>query len=190
MGPMIAVGLQQLRVIRQNPPVGSEPPRAIRPRDKVTQRVASSWHIRDPIEGTRHPQGSYLSLDQEVSFMPLYVGWHLVIRVFPPGITQKSLLKPPGQDLMGGIGPCVILWRGTCPSWLSPTNGDPGSTQILTWHYGVKSQTVSQLMNSATTPTGQVLIVQPLQVIKILTDGVRAQATPPFDNPNRIVGLH
>jgi hypothetical protein len=54
--------------------VGSELPRATRARDEVTQRVASSWHIRGPIEGTRHPQASYLSPDWEVSFMPLCVG--------------------------------------------------------------------------------------------------------------------
>jgi hypothetical protein len=31
------------------------------------------------------------------------------------------------------------------PCCLSPTNGDPGSTQILTEHHGAKSQTISQL---------------------------------------------
>jgi hypothetical protein len=56
-------------------------------------------------------------------------------------------MKTPGPDLIegGGISPCLILWRGTCPSWLSPSNGEPVSTQILTWHYGAQSQTVSQL---------------------------------------------
>jgi hypothetical protein len=31
----------------------------------------------------------------------LHVGWHLVIRVFPIGITRESHKKPPGQDLPG-----------------------------------------------------------------------------------------
>jgi hypothetical protein len=35
-------GLPKLRVLRQNPPVGSAPPRANRARDKATQRVVSS----------------------------------------------------------------------------------------------------------------------------------------------------
>jgi hypothetical protein len=29
-----------------------------------------------PIKGTQHPQASYLSPDQKVSFTPLRVGWH------------------------------------------------------------------------------------------------------------------
>jgi hypothetical protein len=68
--PTIAIGMQQLRVQMQNPPVGSAQPRANRARDKVTQRVASSWHTQGPIEGTHHPEASYLSLDREASFMP------------------------------------------------------------------------------------------------------------------------
>jgi hypothetical protein len=52
-------------------------------------------------------------------------------------------MKPPDSDLMGGICPCLVQWRGTCPGWLSPSNGDLGSTQILTQHYGVQSQTDS-----------------------------------------------
>jgi hypothetical protein len=39
---MIIVGLPKLRVLRQNLPVGSAPPRANRARDKVTEMVASS----------------------------------------------------------------------------------------------------------------------------------------------------
>jgi hypothetical protein len=77
IGPRNIVGLQQVRVLTQNPPVGSVPPRVNRAKDKVTQRVASSWCIRGPIEGTRHPQPFYLSPSREVSFMPLRVGWHL-----------------------------------------------------------------------------------------------------------------
>jgi hypothetical protein len=40
----------------------------------MTQGVPSSWHIWSPTEETRHPQASYLSLGQEISFMPLCVG--------------------------------------------------------------------------------------------------------------------
>jgi hypothetical protein len=61
---------------------------------------------------------------------------------------------------------------------------------FLAWHYGAKSQTVSQLSNSITTPTRQVPVVQPLRVIKTPKDGVSAHAAPPSDNPNRTVGLH
>jgi hypothetical protein len=42
MGYTIVVGLPMLRVQRQNPPVGSEPPRVTRVRDEVTQRMASN----------------------------------------------------------------------------------------------------------------------------------------------------
>jgi hypothetical protein len=66
-------------------------------------------------------------------------------------------VKPPSPNLIGegGISPCLILWRGTCPGWLSPPNGDPGSTQILTWHCGAQSQNISQLASSGTMPTGK-----------------------------------
>jgi hypothetical protein len=51
-------------------------------RDEVTQRVASSWCIRSPIEGTRHLQALYLSLEQVVSITPLRVGGHRAIQIF------------------------------------------------------------------------------------------------------------
>jgi hypothetical protein len=70
-GHMIIMGLPILRVRRRNPPDTSETHRATRVRDKVTQRVASNWHIWSPIEGSRCPQALYLSLEQGVSFMPL-----------------------------------------------------------------------------------------------------------------------
>jgi hypothetical protein len=57
-------------------------------------------------------------------------------------------------------------------------NDDSGSTQILTQYYGAQSQTVSPLESSGTTPTRQVLAVQPLRVIKILEDGVGAFVAP------------
>jgi hypothetical protein len=90
----------------------------------------------------------------------------------------------------GGTSPYLILWRGTCPGWLSPMNGDPGSTQILTRHCGAKSQTISQLTNLRTASTRQVSTVQPLWVIKTLVDRVGVQATPPSNNLDRTMGLH
>jgi hypothetical protein len=81
MGHTIVVGLPVLRVRRQNPLVGSELLGATRARDEATQEVASDWHIRSPIEGIEHPQASYLSPAQVVSFMPLRVGWHRAIQV-------------------------------------------------------------------------------------------------------------
>jgi hypothetical protein len=46
--PQLPNGLPKLRVLRQNLPVRSAPPRANRVRDKATQRVASSWHFLGP----------------------------------------------------------------------------------------------------------------------------------------------
>jgi hypothetical protein len=69
-------------------------------------------------------------------------------------------------------------------------NGDQGSTQILTRHCTGKSQTISQLVNSVTTPTRQVPDVQPLRVIETPDDGVGAHDTPLFDNRDRTVELH
>jgi hypothetical protein len=116
--------------------------------------------------------------------MPIRVGWQLAIQVFPLGITQERRLKLPSLELIreGGISPCLVRWRGTCPGWLSPVNGDPGSTQILTRHYGAKAQTVSHPVNSWIAPTRQVPIVQPLRVIETPMDGVGAQVMPPSDN--------
>jgi hypothetical protein len=91
-------------------------PIANRARDKATQMVANIWHTQGTIDGTQHPQALYLSPGQEVSFTPLRVGWHLAIRVLPIGITWECRLKPPSPDLPrgGGIGHCLVLWRGTC----------------------------------------------------------------------------
>jgi hypothetical protein len=57
----------------------------------------------------------------------------------------------------GGIIPCLILWSGTCPSWLSPPNSNLGSTQILIQHYSAQSHTVIQLASLGTTLTGKSL---------------------------------
>jgi hypothetical protein len=43
MGPMIVMGLLELRVLRQNLLGSSAPPRGNRARDKVIQRIDSSW---------------------------------------------------------------------------------------------------------------------------------------------------
>jgi hypothetical protein len=72
MGHMIIVGPPMLRVHRQNPLDGSEPPRATRVRDEATQGVATTWNLWSPIEETWYPQASYLSLDREVSFTPIF----------------------------------------------------------------------------------------------------------------------
>jgi hypothetical protein len=119
MGPMIVVGLQQLRVQRQNPPAGSTLPRANGARDEATQRVANSWHIPDPIEGPRHPQASHLSTSREVSFMPLRAGLHLAVWVFPARDYPRMLLETTWLGFIGGwgggINPYLVLWRGACP---------------------------------------------------------------------------
>jgi hypothetical protein len=73
-------------------------------RDDATQRVASSWNTWGPIEGSQHPQASYLSPGQEVSFTFLCVGWYLAIQVLPIRITQERHLKLPSLDLIGGGG--------------------------------------------------------------------------------------
>jgi hypothetical protein len=59
----------------------------------VTQRVACNGHIWCPIEGIRYSQASYLSLEWEVSVVPLRVGWHLAVRIFCmdyPGKTHET----------------------------------------------------------------------------------------------------
>jgi hypothetical protein len=162
-------------------------------RDDATQRVASSWNTWGPIEGSQHPQASYLSPGQEVSFTFLCVGWYLAIQVLPIRITQERHLKLPGLDLIGGGGGichCLVLWRGTYSCCLSPADGDPSPTQILTQHSGAQSHTDSPLTNSGTAPTRQVPIVQDLWVIETLADGVSVLAVPPFNNPDGTMGLH
>jgi hypothetical protein len=97
--------------------------------------------------------------------MPLCVGWHLAVRIPLIRNTWEHHMKSPGLDLYrgeGGIRPCLVLWRGTYPCWLSPVHSDPDSTQILTWHCSGKSQTIRQLTSIGATLTGQVPIVQPL----------------------------
>jgi hypothetical protein len=71
-GPTIVMGSAKAQGSKAKPVNESEPPRATRARDEATQRVPTSWHIRSPIEGTQCSQASYLSLDREISFMPLF----------------------------------------------------------------------------------------------------------------------
>jgi hypothetical protein len=139
----------------------------------VTQRVSTGWHIRFPIEGTQHPQASYMSPAWEVSVMSLHMGWHRAVQIFCgdyPGKTRETTQF--GFDRgQGGISPCLILWRGACPGWLSTPNGDLGSTQILTRQYSVQSQTVSQLVSSETTPSSKSMEVSSSRLLKHLRIG-------------------
>jgi hypothetical protein len=65
----------------------------------------------------------------------------------PSGFSRQGLpekmFKTTWSKFDWAIIPCLVLWRGTCPSLLSLTNDDLGSPQILTWHYGSRSQTIS-----------------------------------------------
>jgi hypothetical protein len=94
----------------QNPPVGSTSPRANKVRNKARQRVASSWHTRDPIEGAQHPQALYLCPGREDSFTPLRVGWYLAVRVLLIGIILERRMKPPSLDLYRGGGASAPVW--------------------------------------------------------------------------------
>jgi hypothetical protein len=76
---------------------------------------------------------------------------------FSMWITRERSMKPPTTELIegGGISPCLILWSGTCHSWLTALNGDPGATQILTRYFGAQSRIASRLVNLWTMPTGK-----------------------------------
>jgi hypothetical protein len=117
-------------------------------RDEATQRVACNEDIQCPIEGIRHPQTSYLSLEWEVSIAPLQVSWNLAIRIFCVGYLRKmhGTTRSRFDREGGGISLCLILWRGTCPVGSHPSKSGLGYTQILTRHLDVQSQTVSQLI--------------------------------------------
>jgi hypothetical protein len=80
---------------------------------------------------------------QEVFVTPLRVDWHRVVQIFKVDYPRKTRETTLSRFDQGGIIPCLILWGGTCSSWLSPPNSDPGSSQILTQHYSAQSQTVS-----------------------------------------------
>jgi hypothetical protein len=122
------MGLPKLKVLRQNPSAGTAPPRENSARDKVTQRMTNSWcylslHRGDPT------YSSFLSESRPGSFHhtlpppPPLAGRHRATWVLLTGTTWEQCVKPLGSDLME---------RYICPCWLSPANGDPCSTQILT----------------------------------------------------------
>jgi hypothetical protein len=145
-GPIIAEGPAKLSVLRQNPPVGSAPPIANRARDKATQRVASIWHFLEP-HREDPTSTSLVSGSQSGGFLHTppcgLASSHqgFLDRDYPRKSLETTWL---GFDRgEGGISPCLVLWTRICPSWLSLVNSDPASTQILTQHYGTKSQTVS-----------------------------------------------
>jgi hypothetical protein len=52
----------------------------------------------------------YLSPGREIFFTPLYVGWHLALRVLSIGIKLERRIKPADLDLTGGgIHPSLVL---------------------------------------------------------------------------------
>jgi hypothetical protein len=157
MGPTISMGLLQLGVLRQNPPAGSAPLRENSVRDKATQRVASSWRYSRPYRG--HPtSSSFVSESWPGGFLHALAHGLASSR---PGSPDRDYLGMSHETTWPrfdreGICPCLVLWRGTCPCRLSPAHGDPDSTEILTRHHSAKSHTVSQVVNTGTTPTRQV----------------------------------
>jgi hypothetical protein len=70
-GPTITVGSAKAQGSKVKPVYGSELPRATRVRDEATQRMTNILAHPVPHLGAWHPQASYLSLDREVSLMPL-----------------------------------------------------------------------------------------------------------------------
>jgi hypothetical protein len=69
MGLMIVVGLLKRWVLRQNPSAGSVQPTTNRVRDKVTQRVASSWRYPGPHLPLPGPLERYIC---PCCFSPIY----------------------------------------------------------------------------------------------------------------------
>jgi hypothetical protein len=92
MGPMILTGLPKLRVLNQNPPVGSATPRANKVRDKATQRVASSWRYLGPHRGDS-ASSTFISESWLGGFLhALLVCWCQAIRV--PHLRTGSVRMP------------------------------------------------------------------------------------------------
>jgi hypothetical protein len=55
-------------------------------------------------------------------------------------------MKPPSLDLIrGALAPVWSCGESRALAGSHLSNGDPGSTQILTRHFGVQSHTISQL---------------------------------------------
>jgi hypothetical protein len=111
--------------------VGSEPPRAW---DKMTQRVASIWCIWCPSRG---PDILNLRIGIPTGRFPSRPSCGLASSCsgFSLGLLGKDAWNHLSQIWSGGgggVAPCLILQRGTCPGWFSPLNGNIGSTQFLT----------------------------------------------------------
>jgi hypothetical protein len=133
MGLTIAEGPAKLRVLRENPLVGSMPPRANIVRDKATQSVANSLHFLGLHRGDL-TSSCFVSESQLEGFLhaPLFG-----LASSRPGFPDRDY---PGKSLettwpgfaLRDISHYLVLWRGTCPCWLSPVHCDLGPTQILT----------------------------------------------------------
>jgi hypothetical protein len=134
------MGLPKLRFLRKNPLAGSALPRANRMRDKATQRMASNWRYLRPHQGDL-TCSSFVSKSWLGSFhhaplsrlAPSYVG-------SPDRDDPKMMHETTRPRLARGRGGhqplSTPMVRYICPCWLSPANGDLGSTQILTEHRG------------------------------------------------------
>jgi hypothetical protein len=109
MGPTIFERSTKLRVLRKNLPVRLALPRANRVRDKVTQRVVSSWHFLGPHQGDP-TSSSFVSESCPAGFLHAPpCGLASSHPCFPDSDYQESRLKQPGQNLLGGISPCLVL---------------------------------------------------------------------------------
>jgi hypothetical protein len=76
------------------------------------------------------------------------------------------------------------------PDWLSPMNGDLGSTHILTRHGGAQSQIVTWLERSGTMPTSKLAQVSPSGLSKHLRTGVGVSGAPHSYILGGTMGLH
>jgi hypothetical protein len=118
--PTIAKGPIKRMVPRQNLPLGLEPPRENRARDKATQGVASSWHFLGPHRGDMAPS-SFVSESRSGGFLhapprglsPIHPG-------FPATDYSGKMLETtwPGFGRgEGGIIPYLILWLALTLEW-------------------------------------------------------------------------
>jgi hypothetical protein len=136
MGHRTVEGPAKLRVRRQKPPIRLALPGTNRAMDKATQGMANNWHFLGPHRGDL-TSSSFVSESRLGGFLPTPpCGLASSRSGFPAREYPGKSRETPSQDLSaggeGGISPCLILWRGTCPCWLSPMHSDLSSTQILT----------------------------------------------------------
>jgi hypothetical protein len=131
--PIQSMSLPKFRVRRQNPPARSASPKANRARDKATPRVANSWCFSRPHRGDL-TSSSFVSESR--------LGGFRHVMSPPPSGLASSCLSSPNRDYSGmmrettrpgfppgGHLPLSGPMEGyICPCWLSPTNGDLGST--------------------------------------------------------------